>query len=283
MKTLLLFISFSLVTFLSFAQGEPSKQKQDRKGSLFLYWGYNRSYYSTTNLHFNGKNYDFTLYNLKAHDRPSKVGMVYINPTTFTIPQYNYRLGYFITNRIAISGGIDHMKYVVDENQPTRISGVIRPEASATYAGTYLNDTITLKRDLLLFEHTDGFNFVSIDFEYLQPIKSIWKNRIAFSWNVGIGGVWAVARTDVRVMGDGINNDFHVAGYALGLKTGPRIEYKKRIFLSGEVKGGYASLPSVLIKNEAPEIGDHNFYFLEYYVVLGVNFRMNRLFSFLKK
>jgi hypothetical protein len=38
------------------------------------------------------------------------------------------------------------------------------------------------------------------------------------------------------------------------------------------LKGGYATIPSVLIKNAAPEIGDHNLMFLEYYVVAGVNF-----------
>ena len=246
---------------------------------MFLYWGYNRSYYSPSNLHFKGRNYDFTLYNVKASDRPSKFGVVYINPATISIPQYNYRLGYFVTDRIAISAGLDHMKYVVNEDQQTSISGVIRPEASATYAGSYLNESITLKRDLLLFEHTDGFNFTSIDVEYLQPVLSCFNKNISLDWNIGIGGIWAITRTDVRIMGEGINNDFHIAGYAMALKTGPRIEYKKRLFLSGEVKGGYATLPSVLINNDAPEIGDHNFYFLEYYVVAGVNFRINRLFK----
>jgi hypothetical protein len=253
----------------------------ERKGSMFFYWGYNRSFYSTTNLHFTGPNYDFTLYNLKGTDRPSEFGLEYFKITTFTVPQYNYRLGYFVTNRLAVSFGMDHMKYVVNKSQATTISGVISDGASTKYAGSYLNEPIQLSEDLLTFEHTNGFNFTSLDVEYLQPLFNAWKNRLSFHWNVGIGGVWIVTKTDVRVMGDGLDNDFHVAGYAMAAKTGPRIELFRHFFLSGEVKAGYASIPSVLIKNSQPEIGDHNLQFLEYYVVAGVNFRL-KMPAFLK-
>ena len=93
-------------------------------------------------------------------------------------------------------------------------------------------------------------------------------------WDFGIGGIWIVTKTKVKVLGDGLDNDFHVAGFTLIGKTGPRLTYKKKIFLSGEIKSGYASLPSVLIKNSEPEIGDHNLLFFEYYVVAGINFRL---------
>lgn len=66
-----------------------------------------------SSLHFTGPLYDFTLYNLEGADRPSALGSVYVNPGTFTIPQYTYRLAYYLTDRLAISGGMDHMKYVV--------------------------------------------------------------------------------------------------------------------------------------------------------------------------
>lgn len=249
---------------------------EGRQGSLFFYWGYNRSFYSATNLHFTGPNYDFTVYRLKGTDRPSRFGRVYFDITTFTVPQYNYRLGYYFTDRLAVSLGMDHMKYVVQQDQWTTMSGVIKKEASATYAGAYLHQPVQLTPDLLTFEHTNGFNFASLDVEYLQPLFRVWKDRLSFSWNLGIGGVWVVTKTDVRVMGDGLDNDFHVAGYAMAAKTGPRVDVLKRFFVAGELKAGYASIPSVLIKNAEPEIGDHNLEFLEYYVVAGVNFRLRK-------
>jgi len=248
----------------------------EKKGTLFFYWGYNRSWFSTSNLHFTGPDYDFTLYDLKATDRPTPFGKKYFKLSTFTIPQYNYRLGYHINDRLVISGGIDHMKYVVDPTQPTTLSGVISPNAPGNYAGSYLNEEINLHPDLLEFEHSDGFNLVSLDFEYLQPLFAAWKSRLSFYWNAGFGGFWVVTKTKVKVLGDGLDNDFHVAGYSMAAKTGPRIEYKGRVFLQTELKGGYASLPSVLIKNDDPRIGDHNLTYLEWNVVAGVNLRLKR-------
>ena len=270
---LLLLVAFPL---RSEAQSRDLPGLGEKKGSLFLYWGYNRSWYSTSNLHFNGPDYDFTLYDLKATDRPSPFGTVYFNPATFTIPQYNIRLGYFITDRLAVSAGMDHMKYVVTQGQPTTLSGVITSAASDRYAGAYLNESINLDSELLEFEHSDGFNFVSLDFEWLQPLFSAWKDQLSFYWNAGFGGFWVVTKTNVRVFQDGLDNDFHVAGYAMAGKTGPRIEFRDRFFLTSELKGGYASLPSVLIKNSDPRIGDHSLTFLQYFVAGGVNFRLKR-------
>ncbi len=247
-----------------------------RKGSLSFQWGYNRSWYSKTNLHFSGPDYDFTVYNLSGTDRPSKFGWVYVKPSTISIPQYVFRLSYFITDRLSISGGMDHMKYVVTKDQMTTISGVITPQASSTYAGSYLNQSIMLKNDLLAFEHTNGFNLLSLDFEYLLPLFEIKPAKLSFHWNTGIGGIWMVTKTDVKVLEDGLDNDFHIAGYTLAGKTGPRIEYNHRFYLATELKGGYATLPSVLVANDAPELGDHNLGYLEYYIVAGVNFRIGK-------
>lgn len=273
---ILIFILLFSCTDQISAQGKRKPVDTSKKGAMFFYWGYNRSYFSKTNIHFTGPNYDFTVYDVKGTDRPVKFGWKYLNPGTITIPQYNFRLGYFITNKLAVSIGMDHMKYVVTQDQIVKMSGVITPEASLIYEGTYLNEDIKLDKEFLSFEHTNGFNLASIDVEYLQPIASVFNDQLSFSWNVGIGGIWIVAKTDVRVMGDGLDNDFHIAGYSLAAKTGPRIEYRNLIFLLAELKGGYASLPSVLVKNAEPEIGDHNLSYLEYYIALGVNFKLKR-------
>ncbi len=265
-----------LVVFLLLGSIHLVAQENEKKGSFYLYWGYNRSFFSETNLHFNGPDYDITFYDIKGTDRPTKFGWVYINPTTITIPQYNFRIGYFLTNRFVLSFGIDHMKYVVTKHQETIISGVISPNISDKYEGSFLNEPIILDPDLLIFEHTDGFNLVSFDVEYLQPIKLKLHKKISINWNTGIGGIWIATKTNVRVLNDGLDNDFHTAGYTLIAKTGPRIEYKNRLFFLGELKGGYASLPSVLIKNSEPKLGDHNLSFLEYYFAVGVNFKFKR-------
>lgn len=254
---------------LTFGQSEI----ESKKGSLYFYWGFNRSVYSKTDLHFTGPNFDFTLYDVKATDRPTPLGFDYIDPTKITIPQNNYRLGYFISDRFSLSIGLDHMKYVITQDQEVNISGVITEMASTIYKGAYLNEPIKLKDDLLKFEHTDGLNLFSFDVEYLFPLKNDPNKLFSYYWNSGLGGIWVVTKTNVKIFGDGLDNDYHIAGYHLACKTGPRIEFKNRLFLLAEVKSGFANLRSVLVKNEAPEKGNHNIGFIEFYIALGTNFR----------
>ncbi len=241
-----------------------------RKGSLYFYWGYNREFFERSDIHFSGPNYDFTLYNVRAKDRPSRLNLAYLNPKTLSIPQYNYRIGYFLSDRFSISAGLDHMKYVMVADQQSTLSGVILPQASSYYAGSYIKKPIVLTEDFLMFEHTNGFNLATLEAEYLIPLFPAWKDRLYLSWNTGAGGFWVITKTDVHVMGDGMDNDFHLSGYAIIAKTGPRVEYNRRFFLSGEIKAGYSSLPDINIKNSAPEKAGQEIIFYEYYVVAGL-------------
>ena len=107
MKKLLLLVLFVSAFWMSYGQ----------KGSTYFYWGYNRSVYSTSNIYLKGPGFAFSVYDAKAHDRQTKFGSVYFRPTTITIPQYVGRVGHFLTNRFHVSIGVDHMKYVVDDDQ----------------------------------------------------------------------------------------------------------------------------------------------------------------------
>lgn len=164
------------------------------------------------------------------------------------------------------------MKYVMENGQTAEVSGVITTNASEKYAGTYLKKPMRIDADFLKFEHTDGLNLVSIDVEHYLPLWHSKKGKCRLDATLGTGGIWIVPRSDLRVFGRGLNNDFHVAGYTWTGKTGVRFNALKRFFIQAETRGGYISLPSVLVANEAPDIADHNFSFLEFSVVLGIYF-----------
>ena len=67
-----------------------------RKGKLYMYWGWNQSQYTKSNIRFHGTNYDFTLDNVIGRERQTPFdAKIYFNPGTITIPQVNYRVGYF--------------------------------------------------------------------------------------------------------------------------------------------------------------------------------------------
>ncbi|MFM7666857.1 MAG: hypothetical protein ACKO7D_01555, partial [Bacteroidota bacterium] len=50
--------------------GKRKKPKNSMaKGTGFVYWGYNRSAYTRSTIHFEGAGYDFSLKGVKAKDR----------------------------------------------------------------------------------------------------------------------------------------------------------------------------------------------------------------------
>lgn len=244
-----------------------------QNGQFFVYWGYNRSWFADSDIHVYGEGYDITAYQLKAKDRPSPLSIDYINPAKLSIPQFNFRLGYQINDRFSISLGTDHMKYVVVQDQIANISGIITPDFSEKYQGTYLNTPQKITKDFLRYEHTNGLNYISVDGEYLQPISHFGKRKGRISWNFGLGGFVLLPKSDIQVAAKGADNRYHIAGYAISFKTGPRIDYG-RFFLSSELKPGYATMPDILINNDAIDRASQNIAFLQYYIVLGYKFRL---------
>lgn len=255
----------------------PKEPEELNKGRFYFYWGYNRARFTKSTIHFSSPNYDFTIFDAIADDRPSPFSFdQYFNPTKATIPQYNYRFGYRITQNWGVSAGIDHMKYVLRQGQKVRFSGVISEDISPKYAGAFLNETIIIEPDFLKYEHSDGLNLVTLDFEYLFHIIKSPNDKFKLKLNTGIGGIWVVTKTKINILGEGIDNDFHVAGFALSGKIGPRFEFWNRFFISPEFKSGYMAVPDVLIENAAPKKANQTIIFFEYYAVVGAMFRFGK-------
>ena len=216
-----------------------------RKGEWFIHWGWNFSWYDTSDINFKGPGYDFTLKDVKAKDRPSKLSTDYINPLELTTPQFNFRFGYFIKDNYSISLGWDHMKYVVDIPQTVKVDGYINPIISnpgistGATAGIYNNTPLTLTADILTFEHTDGFNYVSTE---LERYDDIWvaksqKNMLTLETGIGVGVM--IPRSDVRLFGVGENNFWNFSGYGVSLKAGLKFHFTKKFYVQNTTKIGY--------------------------------------------
>ena len=50
-------------------QVNPTKYTAHNKGKMYIFWGGNRESYSSSDIHFKGDDYDFTLYDVQAHDK----------------------------------------------------------------------------------------------------------------------------------------------------------------------------------------------------------------------
>ncbi len=183
---------FSVFSSLLFAQDElqnPEKYTANNKGKFFVSWGGNRDSYSKSDIHFKGDYYNFTLYDVTAHDKPKGWHCDYINPLRMTIPQTNFRLGYFISDHYSIAVAVDHMKYVMTQNQSVNFSGTY-PEAG-TYGEILPSDQILLNKYFLTFEHTDGLNYVHTEVSRFDDISKLFRitNTDIIQINITEGGV----------------------------------------------------------------------------------------------
>ena len=274
MKHLLAIIFLSFCFQCGFAQDMVLKQAVSKKGTFFAYWGWNRGWFSTSDISFQGADYNFELSQVVAKDRQSPFSLdTYFNIEKFTIPQYNFRLGYFIAPKWNISLGNDHMKYVVQSNQAVRISGYI-DLIDSDYNGSYSNDVISINEDFLLFEHTDGLNFIHAELRREDVLFEYKKMSIRHTEGVGFGGLWP--RTNTTLLGKLRYDEFHWSGIGLSAMLGINVTFWNHFFVQTEFKGGYINMPDIRTTNSSVDKASQAFFFAQHNVVFGASWNFNR-------
>jgi hypothetical protein len=254
------------------AQSEqPTPPAPHLRHRVFAYWGYNRAQYTASSIHFTGADYDFILHDLVAKDRPEALTADnYFNLKNVWIPQYNYRVGWFLNDRWSFSVGLDHMKYVMVHDQTVPITGYISKDRSPSYATTGETGEVTVSPDFLTYEHTDGLNLLALDADHYDRLFTSDNGKRALYLVEGLFAGPVIPRTDVRLFGEGINNKFHLAGYGAGAQLGLFAVFRDRIFLRANVRAGYIDLPSVLTTGRSSDRASQHFWFVEENAMLGV-------------
>lgn len=206
-----------------------------RKGVLWAYWGYNRALYSPSNIYLKGPGYELTLNAAQAQDLP--------NWKLFTDDaQYNYRVGYYLTDRFFVSLGHEHMKYRLVRGQTLSVSGVIDPSASPTLAGNYdLTPIVIGQRGGIIqnFEHTDGLNLLDAEAGITQTILCVAQRRFALSLSGMIGFGMLIPNTDVTFFDVRNQKRYSASGVALSGAISLRADIMKYVFAELKMKGGY--------------------------------------------
>ncbi|MFT3911247.1 MAG: hypothetical protein QM737_17635 [Ferruginibacter sp.] len=218
------------------------KKKNKLIEGMYVQWGYNTEWYTKSTIHFkmsNGNN--FILHNAKAHDKPD-IDAVVKKPLEVSIPQYNYRVGFYLNKKhtTAIEINFDHAKYVVTDGQNVHVTGTID--------GKPVNGDSVLNRESFLhFEHTDGANWLHINFvkhHVLFTTKKSGRPLFSYLWKAGAG--INIPRTDFTWRGERLNNNFHVAGYNFGVEGGARLYPLKKFFFEFTGKTGYVRYVNAL-------------------------------------
>jgi len=276
LMVVLTFCVFSQYAFSQETVENPDKYTAHNKGKFYIFWGGNRESYTKSDIHFKGADYDFTIYNIEAHDKPKGFHIDYFNPARMTIPQTNIRVGYFISDHYNISIGLDHMKYVMYNDRRVDYSGYY-PNAGS-YNENPANGQLTLDEDFLLFEHTDGLNYINTEIARVDDISSIFKirNTDKFQINLteGIGGGFLYPKTNTTLLGKERHDDFNVAGFGLAAKVGLNFTFFKYFFIQTELKGGYIEMNNIRTTKDSADSAEQNFWFLQRILTIGGIFRI---------
>jgi hypothetical protein len=272
----LAFVIVALIGFSQndFAQDTPEKYAAHNKGKFFVNWGGNRESYSKSDITFWGNGYHFTLADVRAHDKPKGLHIDYFDPARMTIPQTNFRIGYYFTDHYSLSLGVDHMKYVMTQNQVAEMTGTI--SGNEPFNGEYQNHPMVLTAEFLKFEHTDGLNYVNTELTRLDDVTPIsWNiDKVQINTVVGAGIGLLYPKTNTTLMGKERHDQFHVAGYGTGVKAGLNLTFFKHYFIQSEIKGGYINMPDIRTTFNPDDHAKQHFTFAQWNLVVGGIFRV---------
>lgn len=263
----ILFFIFVTSSFVAQRKTEAFK-----KGSLYFYWGWNRSYYSPSTIHFSGNTYDFQLYDVVAVDRQSPFdAQLYFTPNKMTIPQYNARIGYYFKHDLQFSLGVDHMKYVMLHDQPSTINGYIY-NSNTSYDGVYVNQPFTIGQDFLKFEHTDGLNYINT--ELRKSVLMFRKKQIQSTFLFGGGLGMLLPKTNTTLLANPRYDAFHLAGYGVDGVMSLQLNFFKYFFIQGEAKMGFIHMPDIRTTMNASDRASQMFLYNQFNVNFGAQFSL---------
>ncbi len=267
MRRLIFFLSLLFTVLHTNAQTE----KNHLLYGMYLQWGYNAEAYTHSNIHFKMSNGDnFTLHHAKAHDKGDYDDIIN-EPGQISIPQYNYRIGFYLNRNFTkgIEINFDHAKYVVTDGQTVHVTGTI----DKVHVD---GDSVLNPETFLHFEHTDGANWLHINYFGQKPLfqtKSKSRDLLTLVYKAGAG--INIPRTDFTYHGDRLNNDFHIAGYNIGVEGGFRLFMVKNFFLETTAKTGYVRYVDALANTTTAKgnRATQGFSYIEGIATLGYQFK----------
>ncbi|MEO6541953.1 MAG: hypothetical protein ABIN74_13205 [Ferruginibacter sp.] len=274
MKKTVIIIMLSFFGKESFSQKEVSYSGTE-KGRFFVSWGWNRSAYTKSNISFKGSDYDFQLRKVVAHDKPSKFTFHnYLQIDRITIPQTNFRIGYFVRKNLSLSVGFDHMKYVMATDQTVFMKGVIKRQGS--FEGNY-NGEKQITADLLTYEHSDGLNYINVEADKYVNLYHSANNKFFVDAFLGGGAGILMPRTDIKLLSYERSDQFHVSGFGLNIKAGIQATAFKHLLIKFENKSGYINMPDIILhKKGIPGQAKQTFFFTALDGMIGYSFALTK-------
>jgi hypothetical protein len=171
----------------------PSPSVTTSEREFFLSWGYNGDNYSNSDLHISQPSLgnDFTYFDVSARD--SKAWTDLFNHS-LTVPQYNVRFGMFLNEKWGVEVALDHIKWIVRQDQEVRAAGMLN--------GSPVDTRVALTEDVLKYQLNNGANPVFINLIRRYRLTGGPRRTGSIAILLKAGGGFAVPHTENTVFGE---------------------------------------------------------------------------------
>jgi hypothetical protein len=263
-------ITFSLIILNTLFSSYSLAQKIERKGEFYFSWGYNKEYYTLTDVSINqpslGNN--FTFKNTQMVDHPGWDEGLFTK--ALSIPQYNYRFGYFFDKNKdwAFEINFDHTKALFKDNQLIHLSG--------TYNNRQLDSSFIFSKtgtgnSTNYYYLNNGANFLLFNLVKRKRFTEISTPNFAFDGLAKLGVGPVIPHVENSIFGQKNNAKFQFGGWNTGFEYALKSTYRKSFYLEFAGKLDYAYYYNLDVYKGTAK---HSFGTLEFILNLGYTLPM---------
>jgi hypothetical protein len=183
-----------------------------RDGEWYVEYGINKEYWSRSDIHVSqpGLGNNFTLYNVQGHDEQCCESEAFTG--NLFGPQYNIRVGRFITDNIGVEFSLDHTKYQSTIGQVARVQG--------TAGGAPINGNFTLDNTFFTETLHNGANHVMLNAIYRYPLIGNINDTLSLSAIGKAGAGLMIPHTSDAIMGNPVDVGSKSFSNSFGLNRG---------------------------------------------------------------
>ena len=222
--------------------------KKERNGELYFSWGYNKEWYTTSNVSVSQPSLgnSFTFVHAKGADHPGWNEQFFTK--AITIPQYNYRLGYIFNKEkgLGVEINFDHTKWIFNDNQLVHIKGEMHNKAID--GQVFFADSVAGSDSSSYHYLNNGANFLLFNIVKRWHIYANKKQTILLDGfgKLGVGPV--VPHVQVKYF-DQPENDphFQIGGWNVGVEGVIRATFFHYAYLEYSNKLDYARYTNLKI------------------------------------
>lgn len=215
---------------------QAQKPKKERKGEFYFSWGYNKEWYTNSSVTVTQPELQsrYTLHDVRSHDRVGWDEGIFNVP--ISIPQYNYRIGYFFNKKKgwAFEINFDHTKHIIQDGQQMAIKGMLN--------GRPVDSTINFSKSNGFYYYlNNGANFLLFNivkrWNWFEA-RNHWFKLDALG-KAGVGPV--IPHVENSLFGQHNDDGFQLGGWNMGFEGALRGTFYKHVYLEFANKLDYAS------------------------------------------